>query len=79
MPFSTKSDLQKMVSTALKPHYQSNSVSKDQYTDINRNVSRMLYDRLGETGIVIGEEREAYERLAYDEVAKAIQSLKAAS
>ena len=79
MPFSTKADLQKMVSTALKPHYHSNIVSKDQYTDINRNVSRMLYDRVGESGFLIGEEREAYERLAHDEVAKAIQSLKATS
>ena len=79
MPFSTKADLQKMVSTALKPHYQSNIVSKDQYTDINRYVSRMLYDRVGEAGYVNGEERKMYERLAHDEVAKAIQGLKAAS
>ena len=79
MPFSTKADLQKMVSTALKPHYQSNIVSKDQYTDINRSVSRMLYDRVGEAGYVDGEERETYERLANDEVAKAIQGLKAIS
>ena len=79
MPFSTKADLQRMVSTALKPHYQSNLVSKDQYTDINRNVSRMLYDRVAEAGYVDGEERETYERLATDEVAKAVQELKAAT
>ena len=79
MPFSTKADLQKMVSTALKPHYQSNTVSKDQYTDINRNVSRMLYDRVGEAGYVDGKEREIYERLANDEVSKAVQGLKAAT
>ncbi|KAL9103166.1 MAG: hypothetical protein Q9163_001771 [Psora crenata] len=78
MPFSTKADLQRMVSAALKPHYQSNTVSKDQYTDINRSVSRMLYDRVGEAGYVDGDERETYERLANDEVTKAVQGLKAA-
>ncbi|KAL9129069.1 MAG: hypothetical protein Q9217_002376 [Psora testacea] len=79
MPFSTKADLQKMVSTALKPHYQRNTVSKDQYTDINRSVSRMLYDRVGEAGYVGGEEREIYERLAKDEVTKAVEDLRAAN
>ena len=76
MPFSTKADLQKMVSTALKPHYQSNTVSKDQYTDINRNVSRMLYDLVGDSGSINGDAREGFERMATDEVAKAVQSLK---
>ncbi|KAL2050574.1 hypothetical protein ABVK25_009244 [Lepraria finkii] len=76
MPLSTKSDLQKMVTAALKPYYP-NEVSKDQYTDINRNVSRMLYEKVGENGSLEGEARENWERLARDEVAKAVQSLKA--
>ena len=76
MPFSTKADLQKMVSTALKPHYQSNTVSKDQYTDINRHVSRMLYDLVGDSAnLDDGEAREGWERKAVDEVAKAVRSL----
>ena len=79
MPLSTKTDLQKMVSTALTPHYQSNTVSKDQYTDINRNVSRFLYEKVGDAGSVNGETRKTWERLASDEVAKAIESLKAFS
>lgn len=77
MPLSTKTDLQRMVSTALTPHYQSNTVSKDQYTDINRNVSRLLYEKVGDAGSVNGEARKIWERLASDEVAKAVQSLKA--
>ena len=76
IPFSTKTDLQKMVSTALNPHYQSNTVSKDQYTDINRNVSRLLYEKVGDAGNINGEARKTWERLASDEVAKAVQSLK---
>ena len=77
MPLSTKTDLQRMVSTALTPHYQSNTVSKDQFTDINRNVSRLLYEKVGDTGSISGEARKTWERLASDEVAKAVQSLKA--
>ena len=76
MSLSTKADLQKMVTTALKPHYHNNTVSKDQYTDINRNISRMLYDKVGEKGHLDEEARENYERLAGDEVSKAIESLK---
>lgn len=79
LSLSTKTDLQKMVSTALKPHYASNAVSKDQYTDINRNVSRMLYDLVGETDTVADEAREGWEKVANDEVAKAVQSIKADS
>ncbi|MCJ1455799.1 hypothetical protein MMC28_006155 [Mycoblastus sanguinarius] len=78
VPLEIKTDLQKMVTSALKPYYQSNNVSKDQYTDINRNVSRMLYDRFGDTGSVNGEGRETWERLAHDEVDKAVKSIKAA-
>lgn len=75
MPFSTKADLQRMVAAALKPHYQSNRVSKDQYTDINRNVSRLLYDRVGTAGYIMGEEKESIERFAVDEVVKAVDQL----
>lgn len=78
MPLSTKSELQKMVTAALKPHYPT-VVSKDQYTDINRNVSRMLYEKVGENGSLEGEARESWERLAREEVAKAVQSLKAST
>ena len=79
MPLSTKADLQKMVTTALKPHYHSNTVSKDQYTDINRNVSRMLYDKVGDKGSIDGEARDAYAKMAQEEVAKAISFLKDAT
>ena len=66
-----------MVTTALKPHYHNNTVSKDQYTEINRNISRMLYDKVGEHGNLDEEAREIYERLASEEVNKAVESLKA--
>lgn len=75
MSLSAKSNVQKMVSTALEPHYKSNAVSKDQYTDINRSVSRMLYDKVERPENIIGEGREIWERLAIEEVVKAVNSL----
>lgn len=82
MSLSAKSDLQKLVTAALKPHYKSNAVNKDQYTDINRNVSRMLYDKFGGEmggGNTNGERKEEWERIATDEVDKAVKALQAAS
>lgn len=78
MSLAAKSDLQKLVSAALKPHYKNNTVNKDQYTDINRNVSRMLYDRVGDTG-ANGENKDEWERIATDEVDKAVKALQTAS
>lgn len=75
MSLSAKSDVQKMVSTALKPYYKNQEVSKDQYTDINRNISRMLYEKVGDAGILDNDARESWEKIASEEVAKAVQSL----
>ncbi|KAI9782323.1 MAG: hypothetical protein M1835_004055 [Candelina submexicana] len=79
MPLSAKSDIQKMVSAALKPHYHSGKVSKDQYTDINRNISRMLYDKLGDVTKLDSEMKRGWGDVATSEVLKAVQSLKSAS
>lgn len=79
MSLSAKADLQKLVSAALKPHYRNNTVNKDQYTDINRNVSRMLYDLAGDMGAANEEKRGEWERLATTEVEKAVQGLQAAT
>ena len=75
MSLSAKSDVQKMVTAALKPHYQRNAVNKDQYTDINRNVSRMLYERIGEDLNLTISAKETWAKLAVDEVAKAVALL----
>ncbi len=79
MSLSAKSDIQKMVSAALKPHYHTGRVSKDQYTNINRNISRMLYDQLGNSTDMDSETKLGWKQVATDEVSKAIQSLKSAS
>ncbi|KAI4212097.1 MAG: hypothetical protein LQ351_005127 [Letrouitia transgressa] len=77
MSFTAKTDLQKMVATALKPHYHSQTVNKDQYTDINRTVSRLLYEKVGEDGNIDDKGRETWEKVAANEVTKAVESLKA--
>ena len=75
MSLSAKSDLQKMVTAALKPYYRTKAVNKDQYTDINRDVSRMLYDSVGDQERINDTNREKWERVATDEVAKAVKTL----
>ncbi len=74
---------------ALKVPYLNKQVTKDQYTEINRNVSRMLYDRVGEeadskanghgngnpNGDVIAADVENWKRMAKEEVERAVSSL----
>ena len=77
MSLSAKSEIQKFVKDALRPHYSNKHISKDQYTDINRNVSRMLYDRIGSVGNFDEGGREGWEKLANEEVAQAVDSIHA--
>ena len=78
LSLSAKSDVQKMVSTALKPFYSDGVVSKDDFTSINRDVSRLMYDRIGEGGIdgLGSEHKKKWETMASEEVRKAIEQLK---
>ncbi|KAK5153550.1 hypothetical protein LTR04_006174 [Oleoguttula sp. CCFEE 6159] len=79
MSFSAKSEIQKMVKLALKPRYLQQEVTKDQYTDINRDVSRMMYDKVGDaTGLSDQRERERWQRIATDEVDNAVKALRSA-
>ncbi|EEH04212.1 PHD and RING finger domain-containing protein c [Histoplasma capsulatum G186AR] len=76
LSLSVKSDLQKMVSAALKPHYRSRGVSKDEYTDINRRISRFLYDKVGTTVALDVESKTKWQAVAKEEVNRAIARLK---
>lgn len=78
MSYSTKSEIQRMVSAALKPLYLKQEVTKDEYTDINRDVSRMLYDRVGDAGALADHRtREMWQKVASDEVDSAVRALRA--
>lgn len=75
MSASAKSDLSSMVAAALKPYYKSNAVNKDQYTHINRDISHMLYDTVGDQERITDDNREKWVKIATDEVAKAVKTL----
>ena len=77
LSYSTKSEIQRMVTLALKPLYQREELSKEQYTDINRDVSRLLYERIGDaTALENQRERKRWQDLASLEVQSAVKALK---
>ena len=70
-----------MVTAALKPLYLRKEVTKVEYTDINRDISRLLYEKVGEAGadaLADHDTREKWQRMAIDEVNNAIKVLRAA-
>lgn len=65
-----------MVKAALGSRYRDKDITKDEYTDINRDVSRMLYDQVGDAeGLADQAERERWQKIATDEVERAVRSL----
>ncbi|KAK2748174.1 hypothetical protein FQN57_001299 [Myotisia sp. PD_48] len=76
LSLSVKSDLQKLVSTVLKPFYRRKEVSKEQYTDINRRISRLLYDQVDSTGALDSETKSKLAVIASNEVNKAVTILR---
>lgn len=80
LSYSTKSELQRMVTAVLKPFYLRKEISKSDYTDINRDVSRLLYDSVGDAGaeaLASEDTRAKWQKMAADEVDNAIQALHA--
>jgi hypothetical protein len=77
MSLEAKSDIQKLVSSALKPLYNEAKITKDEYTTINRDVSRLLYDRIGDLEHLQDEQRQEWEKVAGEEVGRALVALKA--
>lgn len=78
LSYSTKAELQRMVTVVLKPFYTRKEISKDQYTDINREISRLLYDRVGDAGaeaLANQETREKWQKMASQEVDDALKAL----
>lgn len=71
-----KADVQRLVSAALKPHYHEQKISKDEYTTINRDVSRMLYEKIGDFEALDLEGKAKWEKVAGEEVNKAVTALR---
>ncbi|KAF2804021.1 uncharacterized protein BDZ99DRAFT_452513 [Mytilinidion resinicola] len=77
LSYSTKAEVQRMVSLVLKPFYQKQEITKDQYTDINRDVSRSLYDKVGDANALADQStREKWQRIAGEEVESAVKALR---
>ena len=74
---ANKADVQKLVSAALKPYYHEQKISKDEFTRINRDVSRMLYEKIGDFEALDLEGKARWEKVAGDEVDKALVALRA--
>ncbi|PYI04347.1 PHD and RING finger domain protein [Aspergillus sclerotiicarbonarius CBS 121057] len=75
LSLTVKSDVQRLVGTALKPYYRSRIISKDEYTEINRTISRMLYERVGGVETLEAGARATLEGVAKEEVEKAVDGL----
>lgn len=68
-----------MVKVALGPRYRDKVITKEEYTEINRVVSRKLYELVGSAeGLADSTEREKLQSIAEDEVRGAVEALRAA-
>ena len=65
-----------MVRAALKPHYYNNTVTKDEFVDINKRISRHLYELVGSVDGLDSESKAKWEKIANGEVNNAIARLK---
>lgn len=79
LSYSAKQEMQRMVKHALGPRYQNKEITKDEYTDINKDVSRKLYSMVVDASALADQtEREKWQRVADEEVSKAILALSTA-
>jgi hypothetical protein len=75
LSIEAKEGINKIVKSALGPHWKSCKVTKDQYITINRDVSRKLYEMVADSDIL--RERSKWENIASAEVAMAVGFLEA--
>ena len=74
-----KEEIKELVSAKLKPLYRRKEISSEQYTNINRDVSRQLYERYERSALRKGlevDEWKNFENIATLEVEDAINALK---
>ncbi|EPE28810.1 FYVE/PHD zinc finger [Glarea lozoyensis ATCC 20868] len=74
MSAEVKDGINRIVKYALTPHWKSGGLTKEQYVDINRDVSRKLYEIVADKDL--SAEKEHWEMVATNEVAKAVQAVK---
>lgn len=77
LPMELKQNISRIVKSALSPHWHSNQLTSEQYETINRDISRKIYEEVRDPAAVGEETRQNWEKLATQEVARAIASLRA--
>jgi len=77
MSIEAKEGISKIVRSALAPHWKSAEITKEQYADINREVSRKLYEIIADRNISDEREKNTWEKIATAEVAIAVKALTA--
>ncbi|CAK4031059.1 PHD and RING finger domain-containing [Lecanosticta acicola] len=76
LSYSAKEEIQRMVKLSLGARYREKEITKEQYTDINRDVSRKMYELVGDASALSAQkEREKWQSVANDEVQQAIAAL----
>ena len=71
-----KSDIQRLVGKALKPYYRRDYITKDEFTDINRRISHMLYGQVGDRESLDDESKAALNTTAKEEVQRSVGHLR---
>jgi len=81
LSMKSKEEIQAMVRAALRPHYKAKKVNTEQYTEINKAVSRHLYQVVGSPGngfspafIEVDEEMDKLRKMAEQEVMNNLRS-----
>ncbi|KAI8625222.1 hypothetical protein F5Y19DRAFT_270386 [Xylariaceae sp. FL1651] len=75
LPFVMKESISGIVKDALKPHWKSGHITAEQYANINRDLSHMLYREVSELELD-DQARSRFEQIATKEVARAVADLK---
>jgi hypothetical protein len=65
------------VREALRPHWKSSQLTASQYATINRDISHKLYDEVKTPTAINEEVKKTWEKMASQEVARALSELKA--
>jgi hypothetical protein len=76
LTLETKESISNIIKSALKPYYKSGRITADQYTSINRDLSRRLYKEVSPDEVLNDDARQRCERMATKEVAKAVAEVK---
>jgi hypothetical protein len=77
MSSEAKAEVSSLVRKALNPFWRATRITNKQYEDINRIVSRTLYEKISEPDKLDEQSKSAWEKIATAEVAKAVEGLTA--